>query len=328
MKKRVLSGMRTTHKLHIGNYFGALKNWVKLQETYECFYGAMNWHALTDGYKNPEVFEKYNHDIISDWIAFGIDPEKSVVYIQSEIPELMDLNMILTMLTPMSWLDRVTTWKDAEEDLKAKDAHNLGRFSYPVLQTADILLFKGNLVPVGQDQIPHIELSREIVRRLNHLYKMKMPEPGHLLTETPLVMGSDGRKMSKSYGNVVPLLAEPNEVDKLTKGMVTDPARVRRTDPGNPDVCPVFSYHKLFTGEQERSEIDTECRKAGIGCGDCKLKLSKNISEFMKVPLQRKKDLLNNPKELDSIIQAGCVKARKVAGETMAEIRDGLGWSK
>jgi tryptophanyl-tRNA synthetase len=327
MKPRVMSGMRTTNRLHIGNYFGALKNWVELQKTHDCFFGAMNWHALTDAYKDPSVFQKYNRDIIIDWIAFGVDPEKSVIYIQSEIPELMELNMLFGMLTPMGWLDRVTTWKDAEEELKAKDAYNLGRYSYPVLQAADIAIFKGSKVPVGKDQVAHLELAREIVRRFNHLYKTKLPEPAALLTETPAIMGIDGRKMSKSYNNTIPLLEEPAVIEKLVKQMVTDPGRVRRTDPGNPDVCSVCQMHKLFTSEVEREELYKGCRTATIGCFDNKMALAKNIQAFMAKPLEKRKELLNNPGQLDEIIENGCERARQEARKTMGEIYEALGWS-
>ena len=323
---RVMSGMRTTNRLHVGNYFGALKNWIELQKNHECFFGAMNWHALTDGYKTPDVFLKYSRDMILDWLAFGIDPEKSVIYIQSEIPELMELNMLFTMITPMGWLERVTTWKDAEVDLKAKDAHNLGRFSYPVLQTADIAIFKGELVPVGQDQIPHIELSREIVRRFNFLYKTKIPEPKVLLTEAPAVPGLDGRKMSKSYDNFIPLIEEPLVIEKLIKPMMTDPARVRRTDPGNPDICPVYGLHKLYSSAEEKAFVDNGCRTAGIGCIDCKMILIKNVNSIVKEPLEKRKELLNNPSQLDGIIANGCERARSESKKTMNEIKEALGW--
>lgn len=320
--------MRTTQRLHIGNYFGALKNWVQLQKDNECFFGAMNWHALTDHYKEPELFHKFNKEIISDWLAYGINPETSTIFIQSKIPELLELNMIFQMIIPLGWLDRVTTWKDSIEEMKQKDAHNMGRYAYPVLQTADIALFKGLKVPVGQDQVPHLELSRELVRRFNFLYKGNLPEPQPLLTETPLITGLDGRKMSKSYDNFIPLTAEPEEIKNLTKKMVTDPARVRRNDPGNPDVCPVFKLHKLFTSDSERAQIDPDCRSAAIGCGDCKLKLAANINKFMEEPLENKRKYLNNPGQLDEIIENGCLKARKIAQNTMAEVKENLKWNK
>jgi tryptophanyl-tRNA synthetase len=343
-KPRVMSGMRTTNRLHIGNYFGALKNWVELQKDYDCYFGAMNWHALTDAYKEPDVFKKYNRDIIIDWIAFGIDPEKSAIFIQSEIPELMELYMLFTMITPLPWLDRVTTWKDSIEDLKKKDSYNLGRYAYPVLQAADISIVRGEIVPVGPDQVPHLELAREIVRRFNHLYKLKIPEPRALLTTNKaqadaqkdptktgsgnelVILGTDGRKMSKSYNNFVPLLAEPAEIDKICMKMQTDPARVTKTDPGNPDICPKFTFDKLFSSVEDQKEIRNNCTKALFGCGDCKKLLAKNINAFMEKPLEKRKELLNNPGQLDEIINDGCKKVRAEGKKTLDEIHGALGW--
>jgi len=322
-----MSGMRTTQSLHIGNYFGALRNWVELQKDYQCFYGAMNWHALTDGFKDPQVFKKFNREIITDWLAFGIDPNKSVIFVQSEMaPELLELHMLFCMVTPMGWLERVTTWKDAAEELKQKDAYNLGRFMYPVLQTADIAIFKGAKVPVGQDQVPHLELSREIVRRFNNMYKIKLPEPEALLTSTPAVPGLDGRKMSKSYGNVIALLDEPENIIKILKPMPTDPARVKRTDPGNPEICAVYGLHKLFSSDKTKSDVSSGCRTAGIGCIDCKMALGGHINEFMKEPLAKRKELLNNPSHVDEIIGDGNQKAKREGQNTLSEIKSQLGW--
>lgn len=338
--------MRTTNQLHLGNYFGALKNWIELQKDHECFFGAMNWHALTDAYKDPKVFEKFNREYIAEWIAFGIDPKKSVLFVQSKIPELLELNMIFSMITPIPWLERVTTWKDVVEDLKKKDAYNLGRFAYPVLQAADIAIVRGEIVPVGPDQVPHLELVREIIRRLNHLYKTNLPEPQALLTTDKakaqaqtdptktgssnelVILGTDGRKMSKSYNNFVPLLAEPQEIEKICMKMQTDPARVTRNDPGNPDVCPEFSFHKLFSSPEDQNEVQKNCRGALWGCGDCKKLLAKNINAFMKEPLQKRKELLNKPSQLDEIIEDGCARVRSEGRKTLDEIRNAVGWSK
>jgi tryptophanyl-tRNA synthetase len=343
-KKRVMSGMRTTNRLHIGNYFGALKNWVELQKDYQCFFGAMNWHALTDAFREPEVFKKYTRDIIIDWIAFGVDPEKSVIFIQSEVPETLELFMLFNMITPLPWLDRVTTWKDVIEDLRKKDIYNLGRYSYPVLQAADIAIFRGDLVPVGPDQVPHLELGREIIRRFNHLYKTSLPEPAALLTTNKakadaqkdptktgstnelVILGTDGRKMSKSYNNFVPLLEEPAVIEKICMKMQTDPARVTKSDPGNPDICPEFSFHKLFSSQETQDEVKKNCRGALWGCGDCKKLLAKNINSFMAGPLEKRKELLNKPSQLDEIIQDGCAKARKEGAQTLNEIREKLDW--
>jgi len=324
--KRVMSGMRTTGPLHVGHYFGALKNWLRLQDQYECFFGAMDYHALTDKYKTPEIVRQYNREYIIDWISFGLDPNKVVFFIQSEVPEHIELFTIFSMITPIGWLERVNTWKDAEEELKAKDAHNLGRFAYPVLQAADIAIYRGDLVPVGQDQVPHLELAREIVRRFNHLYKTQLPEPKPLLTDTPAIPGLDGRKMSSSYGNFIPLITDQPALEKIIKPMPTDPARIKRMDPGNPEVCPVFGLHKLFSSEQDRAVVDRGCRTAGIGCIDCKMVLVKNINAFMAQAREVKAELSANPKRVDEIIGDGIQKARRVAQETMKTVRSALGW--
>ncbi|MBX9765695.1 MAG: tryptophan--tRNA ligase [Bdellovibrionales bacterium] len=319
--KRVMSGMRTTGALHMGHYFGVIRNWIQLQDQYACYFGAMDWHAMTDAYRESDKIDDYTRTIIAEWIAFGIDPKKSTIFIQSRVPEVLELTMIFTNLTPMGWLDRVTTWKDSEEELKAKDAHNLGRFAYPVLQTADIALFLGDLVPIGQDQVPHLELSREIVRRFNHIYKGRLPEPQPMFTETPLVPGTDGRKMSKSYGNVLPLIESQKDLKNRLMKMQTDPARVKRTDPGDPDKCPVYTYHKLFSTEEDRVWVRAGCTTAAIGCGDCKGRLFERVDVVQANARQKKDDLLNNPAQLDQIIDEGCQKARSEAQKTLVRVR-------
>lgn len=321
-KKRVMSGCRTTHQLHVGNYFGAVKNWLTLQEQYECFFGVMDYHGLTTSYKSPSEVAQYNRDIYADLIAWGIDIEKNTVFIQSRVPEHIELFMHFMNLTPMGWLERVPTWKDAEEDAKANDTHNLGRFSYPVLQAADIAVYFGHLVPVGADQVAHLELTREIIRRFNHLYKGKIPEPQHLLTEVPLLQGLDGRKMSKSYGNTLFLTEDEKSLKKKVNSMLTDSKRLRREDVGNPEDCTVFTFHKLYSTESDVNWVVQGCTTAGIGCGDCKAKLCANIEEKTKIPREKKKELLNKPQQLDSIIAAGCEKARKEAGKNIAIIKD------
>ncbi|MCB0394002.1 MAG: tryptophan--tRNA ligase [Bdellovibrionales bacterium] len=325
--KRVMAGMRTTGALHIGHYFGVLKNWVHLQDSYDCFFGAMDWHALTDAYKRASEIPSFAREIVAEWVAFGIDPNRATLFVQSMVPEHLELTMIFANLTPMGWLERVPTWKDAEEELKINDAHNLGRFTYPVLQTADIAIYRGELVPVGQDQVAHLEISREIVRRFNGIYKTKvLPEPKPLLTATPAVTGTDGRKMSKSYGNVVPLIAEEKAVVKVCNKMVTDPKRVRREDPGDPEVCPVFGFHKLVSSDEDRKWVVEGCTTAGIGCGDCKARLAQNLNILMEKPREIKKELLNNPKALDSIIAEGSQKARVEAQKTLKEVRSAMGF--
>lgn len=321
-KLRVMSGMRATGKLHVGHYLGALKNWLYLQNEYECFFGVMDWHGMTTGYKATKEVLPWTRDMFAELLAWGLDPEKSTIFVQSAVPEHLELFMIFANLTPMGWLERVPTWKDAEEEAKQSDTHNLGRFAYPVLQAADIAIYKGNKVPVGADQVAHLELTREIIRRFNHLYKGRIPEPTPLLTETPLVPGLDGRKMSKSYGNGFDLTEEEKSLQKKVRGMPTDPARIRREDPGDPDKCNVFTYHKLFSTEEDRAWVRQGCTTAGIGCGDCKGRLINRIEDLIKEPREKKKELLQNPTRLDSIIREGNLRAQKEAQKTLREIKE------
>jgi tryptophanyl-tRNA synthetase len=323
-KIRIMSGTRTTGRLHIGHYFGALKNWIELQQKYECFFGIMDWHGMTTAYKKVDEISAWNRDLFAELVAWGIDPIKNTIFIQSLVPEHLELFMIFANLTPMGWLERVPTWKDAEDEAKATDTHNLGRFSYPVLQAADIAIYRGNRVPVGQDQVAHLELTREIVRRFNHLYKAKLPEPQPLLTETPLVPGLDGRKMSKSYGNGLDLTEDEKTLEKKVKGMPTDPQRVRREDVGEPMRCNVFTFHKLFSSTDDLSWVEQGCRTAGIGCGDCKMRLAQNINNLVKEPREKKKELLKQPERLDSMIRNGCERARFEAQTTLKIIKSAM----
>jgi tryptophanyl-tRNA synthetase len=319
---RVMSGMRVTGHLHIGHYFGAIRNWLQLQHQYPCYFGLMDWHGMTAAYKTTNEVDGWMRDMLADWLAWGVDPNKAVIFIQSRVPEHLELFMIFANLTPLSWLERVPTWKDAEEEAKASDTHNLGRFAYPVLQAADIAIYRGAMVPVGADQVAHLELTREIIRRFNHLYKANIPEPKPLLTETPLVPGLDGRKMSKSYNNGLLMSETAKDLEKKIKQMITDPQRARREDPGNPEVCTVYKYHLLVSSEEEKSWVVLGCTTAGIGCGDCKNKLFGNLNQLMEKARLRKKELLNNPQELDSIIDAGCTKAQEEARRTMLFVRE------
>ncbi len=324
---RVMSGMRVTGQLHIGHYWGTLKNWLSLQDQYQCFFGAMDWHGMTTAYKNTKEITPWTRSMIAEFVAWGINPEKVTIFVQSRVPEHLELNMIFSNLTPLGWLERVPTWKDAIEDAKANDTHNLGRLAYPVLQAADIAIYRANRVPVGADQVAHLELSREIVRRFNHLYKGKLPEMQPLLTETPLLMGSDGRKMSKSYDNFI-LLTHDSEkaLRKDINGMMTDPQRVRREDVGNPDVCSVRKMHTLYSSATDIAWVESGCRTAGIGCGDCKGRLAENIEKLAYPAREKKKELLNNAKLLDSIIDAGCEKAREEARKTLTYVRECMKW--
>ncbi len=325
-RPRVMSGIRVTGPAHIGNFFGAIRNWIDLQNHYECYFGVMDWHGMTTKFTESSMMNEWTRDLMADLVAWGVDVEKSVLYVQSQVPETLELLMILSNIAPLGALERVTTWKDAIEEAKATDTYNLGRFAYPVLQTADIALFRGTVVPVGKDQVAHLELCREIVRKFNRIYKGALPEPDPLLTETPLVVGTDGRKMSKSYGNVLHLTEERSTLEKIVKKMMTDPQRVRRNDPGNPEVCPVYSYHKLFTGDEERQTIEVGCRSAGIGCGDCKAILVARIEERQAQPRERKKELLNNKGALDSIISKGNARAREEAQKTLSDVRAWMRW--
>lgn len=325
--KRVISGMRTTGVLHFGHYFGVIRNWISLQKDYECFFGAMDWHAMTSNYKSTQDVDGFIREAIAEWYAWGIDFEKSTVFVQSRVPEHLELFMIFANLTPMGWLERVPSWKDAEVEAKQSDTHNLGRFAYPVLQTADIAMYFGGLVPIGQDQTSHLELSREIIRRFNGIYKAKFPEPKPLFTDTPLVPGLDGRKMSKSYGNTIELSMEPKVLEKTVLKMPTDPARIRREDKGNPEVCNVYTYHKLFSAEDDLKWVREGCTTAGIGCGDCKMRLVGNINKLSEKPRELKKELLNDKKKLDSMIIQGCDKARVEAQKTLKRVREVMKFS-
>ena len=319
---RVMAGMRTTGRLHVGHYFGALKNFLSLQEKYECYFGLMDWHAMTTAYKSTSEISAWTRDNFAEFLAWGLNPEKSTIFVQSAIPEHLELYMIFGNLTPMGWLERVPTWKDAQEEAELTDTRNLGRFGYPVLQAADIAIYFGQKVPVGADQVAHLELTREIIRRFNHLYKGQIPEPQALLTETPLVPGLDGRKMSKSYGNGLELTEDPKTLSKKVKAMPTDPQRVRREDKGNPARCNVFNYHKIFSSESDRIWVTEGCESAGIGCGDCKARLLENIEKLIAEPRERKKELLNNSKRIDEIIRAGNEKARQEAKKNLKTIKE------
>lgn len=326
-KVNVVSGVRVTGELHIGNYWGAVRNWLELQDKYQCFFGIMDWHGLTTAYKRSDEILPLMREMYAEFLAWGVDPEKATLFIQSHVPEHLELFMIFANITPMGWLERVPTWKDAEEEAKASDTHNLGRFAYPVLQAADIAVYNGALVPVGHDQIAHLELSREIVRRFNHIYKAKIREPKPLLTQTPTLVGLDGRKMSKSYNNTI-LLTEKDEktLKKKVNMMLTDPQRARRENPGNPEVCPVYSFHKLYSSVEEQEWVVSGCTTAGIGCGDCKAKLAFNMNAKTEIPRQKKAELMSKPDDLNRQIKQNCEKARHYAQKTLETVRHHMKW--
>ena len=413
-KKRVVSGMRPTGKLHIGHYFGALENWVRLQNdpSYECFYFIADWHALTSDYADTSAVAQNTIEIVTDYLAAGLDPKKCVIFQQSLVPEHAELHLLLSMVTPLSWLERVPTYKEAFENVKDKDLHTYGFLGYPCLQTADIVIYSQEgtplVVPVGEDQVSHVELSREIVRRFCGFYgfqpspaflsaskeqirgllkEQKKPllaslnladeiskaqfvgeamneveallamfkkravdigitnfmeaapgifelreiltEPGVMLTKTPRVPGLDGRKMSKSYGNAITLSESDDDIRKKTKVMVTDPARKRRTDPGNPDVCPVYDWHKLFSSPETLKWSAEGCRTAGIGCIECKAKMADHLIEWIAPIRERRLEYEKHPKRVLEVIDAGSKKARAEAQKTMARVREAVfGWEK
>ena len=392
---RVLSGMRPTGALHIGHYHGALKNWVRLQDEHPCFFFVADWHALTTHYETPEDIEASVWDMLIDWFAAGIDPNKSTVFIQSRIQEHAELFLLLSMATPLGWLERVPTYKDQIEKLKDRDLSTYGFLGYPLMQAADILIYRANMVPVGEDQVPHIEMTREIARRFNHLFgaepgfeekaktavkklgtkrgklymelrnryqekgeeealeqarallaasaslsmgdrerlfgylegarRVILVEPDATLTETPKLPGLDGQKMSKSYGNAVLMREEPKVLTDKLRRMMTDPARVRRTDPGEPDLCPVWQLHQIYTSQEVRDWAAQGCRSAGIGCLECKQPVIDAMLKEQEGWQARAQPYLDDPSLLRSIVADGCDRARHAAQETMRDVRESMG---
>jgi len=319
-KKRVLSGMQPSGLLHLGNLMGALDNWRKLQDEYECYYFIADWHALTTNYADTSKNRMYTKEMVIDWLAAGLDPEKSVLFQQSLVPDHAVLHVLLSMATPLPWLERVPTYKEKMEQIQDKDLHTYGFLGYPVLQAADILIYKANFVPVGIDQLPHLELTREICRRFNQFYGEVFPEPQPLMTEYPKLPGTDGRKMSKSYNNCLYLSDSPEEITKKVMQMVTDPARVRRQDPGNPDVCPLFALDKIFAPNKWCEYVNVECRRAGIGCVDDKKEFLKHLLAYLKPIQERRNELAANPQKITDIIREGSHRARAVSAQTLAEV--------
>ena len=325
MKKRILSGMRPTGKLHLGHLSGALKNWVEMQQAYDCFYMVADYHALMSEYADPSAMKENVIDNVADFIACGIDPEKSVVFVQSHVPEHLELNMILSAITPLSWLERCPTYKEQLREIEGRDLTTYGFLGYPVLQAADILIYKANAVPVGEDQLPHLELTREIARRFHHFYKKQIfPEPEAIMTKTPRLLGVDNRKMSKSYGNAVNLSDTPDEVRKKVKSMITDPKRIKKDDPGHPDICNVYSYYKFFFPELA-ADVSEKCKAAEIGCVEDKGKLADCIVELLKPIQEKRHKLLKDRKHLEAILEKGARKAREFARGTMDEVKKVVG---
>ncbi len=389
--RRVLSGMRPTGPLHLGNYHGALKNWVELQYQYECYFFIADWHALTTGYEDTSQLQSHVSEVLIDWLAAGLNPGVSTIFIQSNVPEHAELHLLLSMITPLAWLERVPTYKDQQAELKEKDLATYGFLGYPLLQSADILLYRAAFVPVGEDQVAHVEITREIARRFNHIYGREpdfeakaeravkslggrnatlyrqsrrrfqetgdtlalekarslvqantritvadrerllgylegggvsiLREPQVLLTATPKVPGLDGRKMSKSYGNTIGLREDPDSIVPKMRAMQTDPARARRSDPGNPDICPVFDLHKVYSDEATRTWAANGCRTAGIGCLDCKKPLIEKVVEDATAFRKRAQEYQENPDLVRNIVTEGAEKARDAARETLDDVR-------
>lgn len=393
--KRVLSGMRPTGQLHLGHYHGVLANWVELQHEYECYFCVVDWHALTTEYADPSIIAPAVWDMVVDWLAAGINPSEATLFIQSRVPEHAELHLLLSMITPLGWLERVPTYKEQQAKLKDRDLSTYGFLGYPLLQAADILVYKAGVVPVGEDQVPHIEFAREVARRFNFLYgrepgfeekalaaarkmgrrnarlyadlrrrfqeegdtealergrafleaqqnislgdrerllgylegtgKVILPEPRALLTPQPRMPGLDGEKMSKSYGNVIGLRESPESVEHKIRTMPTDPARVRRTDPGDPDKCPVWRFHAVYSGDEVQSWVQEGCRSAGIGCLECKQPVIDAVLAEQAPIRERAEEYLRDPDTVRSIIAEGCEAAREVARETMEDVRAAMG---
>lgn len=323
---RAVSGMRPTGALHLGHYFGALKNWVAMQEEMETFFFVADWHALTSEYENAKGIQQFVPEMVKDWLVAGLDPERAVIFQQSRVKEHAELHLILSMVTPVSWLERCPTYKEQLQQLAHKDLGTYGFLGYPVLMTSDIIMYRPRWVPVGQDQLPHLELSREIARRFNHFYGPFFPEPEARLTPQAKCPGLDGRKMSKSYNNSIQLREGMDTITPKIKGMLTDKARLRRNDPGNPDECNLFPYHELLTDKAAQEEIRSGCVSASLGCVDCKKILLQSLSVFL-APLQERRAALDaNPKRVDEVLAAGNERARAAARATMEGVREKIGF--
>jgi len=323
-KKRILSGMRPSGRLHVGHLVGALSNWSALQDEYECFYMVADWHALTTEYEDPSEIKTNIKEMVIDWISSGLNPEKCTMFVQSQVVEHAELHLLLSMFIPLSWLERCPTYKQQQQELKDRNLSTYGFLGYPVLQAADILVYKAEAVPVGEDQLPHLELCREIARRFNFLYKDIFPEPQALLTKVPKLLGTDGRKMSKSYNNCIFLSDPPRVIREKVGSMVTDPDRIRANDPGHPDVCTVYGIHKIFSSPKLKS-ITADCERGSIGCVECKGILGEALIEKLKPIQAKRRDLEANPEKIVDILKDGRLRAQKATRETLKEVREAIG---
>ncbi|MGH9361165.1 MAG: tryptophan--tRNA ligase [Thermoanaerobaculia bacterium] len=325
-QKVVLSGMRSTGKLHLGNYFGALKNWVELQDRYRCYFLAADWHALTTDYADPSGIAESTLEMTADWLAAGLDPERSVIFVQSLVPEHAELHLLLSMITPLGWLERVPSYKEQMAQIESKDLATYGFLGYPLLQTVDIIIYRAHFVPVGGDQASHIEMGREVVRRFHHLYGGEVfPEPQALFTPSPMVPGIDGRKMSKSYGNAIHLADPPEVVRQKCMEMFTDPQRQRRSDPGRPEVCNLYEFHKLMSSPEIQEDVAVKCRAAAIGCVDDKRLLADIINAYLQPMRERRERWAGDRDALLDLLEDGSRRARERAQETMERVRAAIG---
>jgi tryptophanyl-tRNA synthetase len=321
----IVSGMRPTGRLHLGHLHGALRNWVRLQKNYRCYFFVADWHALTTDYASPQGVRQSGVEMVADWLAVGLDPERSVIFRQSAVKEHAELHLLLSMITPLGWLERNPTYKEQMREVEGKDLSTYGFLGYPVLQAADIVMYKANKVPVGVDQAPHVELTREIVRRFNQFYGDIFPEPDVLLTEMAKVPGLDGRKMSKSYNNAVFLTDTPKEIDQKLSRMMTDPARVTRKDPGEPEKCPAFNLHKIYSTPDEIDYVTKGCRTAGIGCLECKKIMIKHVIADLEPIQERRTALEKRAGYVEDVLEHGNSAAAKKAEGTMTEVRTAVG---
>jgi tryptophanyl-tRNA synthetase len=319
----VLSGMRPTGALHLGNYFGALENWVKIQDKYNCYFFVADWHALTTGYEDTSAIKENINDLVIDWLSAGLDPEKCNIFLQSRIKEQAELHLMFSMSTPLSCLLRCPTYKDQLAQMRDKNITTYGFLGYPCLMASDILIYKADYVPVGEDQLPHLELTREIARRFNFLYGEVFPEPQPLLTKAKVLPGTDGRKMSKSNDNTIALSDSPETIRKKVSTMVTDPVRIKKDDPGHPEVCTVYAFHKVFS-EDGLPEIEQQCRGGCIGCVQCKKNLANKMVEYLSPMYEKRQSILKNPGFIREVVENGCKNAHAIAEKTMEEVRSSM----
>lgn len=318
--------MRPTGPLHLGHLAGPLRNWIKMQDEYRCFYAIVSWHALSSEYQDSKVIKEYTLELAVDWMSIGLDSNKSVLFVQSEVKEHAELHLVLSMVTPLPWLERVPTFKEMQRENPDKELNTYGFLGYPMLQAADILIYKADVVPVGEDQVYHLEFTREVARRFNRLYGKTFPEPQTLLSEVPKLAGTDGRKMSKSYGNAIFLQDPPQTMRQKIETMMTDARRKRRTDPGEPEDCPAFTLHKAFVSQEKREELAQGCRTAGIGCLECKNVVIDRLDEILSPYREKRKTLEKNHKLVWDILEEGNGRARDAAQKTMEEVRARLGF--